>query len=93
MATLAVHDRKASDEAFEQFLPVISREAEDSRNYVRKSVNWALRQIRKRNKSLNAKAMETARKLQTSNSKTARWIVSDALRELESESVKKKLGL
>jgi 3-methyladenine DNA glycosylase AlkD len=79
MATLAVHDKKVSDGIFEQFLPLIVREAEDPRNYVKKAVNWALRQIGKRNKALNGKAINTAHELRGSNSKTALWIASDAL--------------
>ncbi len=91
MAVLAVHDKKADDEKFEKFLPVIKKEAVDSRNYVKKSVNWALRQIGKRNINLNVKAIETAKDIQKINSKPAKWIASDALRELKGEAVQERL--
>ena len=82
MAVLAVHDKRADDKTFLSFLPIIKREADDDRNYVKKSVNWALRQIGKRNRILTRAAIETARKIQLQNSKSARWIAADALREL-----------
>jgi len=88
MASLAIHDKKAGDAAFERFLSGIEREATDDRNFVRKAVNWALRQIGKRNTSLRQKAMEVALELQQAESKSARWIGSDALRELSSEAVR-----
>jgi 3-methyladenine DNA glycosylase AlkD len=91
MARLAVRDKKADDELFEGFLPIIIREAGDERNYVKKAVNWALRQIGKRNIKLNKKAIKTAKKIQKMDSKSARWIASDALRELEGEKVQKRL--
>lgn len=91
MAVLAVRDKKAGDEEFQQFLPAIKREAEDSRNYVKKGVNWALRQIGKRSLSLNAKAIQIAREIQERDSKSARWIASDAIRELTSEPVQERL--
>ena len=83
MACLAVHEKKSGDEAFENFLPIIIREATDDRNFVRKAVNWALRQIGKRNSRLRAKAMKVAEELSESDSKSARWIGKDALRELK----------
>ena len=82
MARLAVGNKKADDSQFERFLPIIKREATDDRNFVKKAVNWALRQIGKRNARLRQKAIETARELQQTDSKSARWIASDALREL-----------
>jgi len=91
MATLAVHDKKAADEDFLKFFPLMIREATDDRNFVKKAVNWALRQIGKRNLSLNKKAIKTAKKIKTIKSKAARWIATDAIRELESESVQKRL--
>jgi len=91
MAALSVHDKKASDREFEKFLPIIVREAKDERNFVRKAVNWALRQIGKRNRALNRKAILTAEKIRRIDSKSARWIAADALRELRSEAVRKKL--
>ena len=83
MACLAVHDKKSGDVAFEKFLPIIIREANDDRNFVCKAVNWALRQIGKRNGRLRAKAMKIAQELSESDSKSARWIGKDALRELK----------
>lgn len=92
MAALAVHDKKADDERFIKFLPVIERESEDERNFVRKAVNWALRQIGKRNKRLYKEAIKTAERIKKSDNKTARWIASDALREFSSETTKRILG-
>ena len=91
MARLAVSDKKAPDERFETFFPYIKREAGDNRNYVKKAVNWALRQIGKRNLKLNKEAIKTAEEVQLLDSKSARWIASDALRELKSEPVQKRL--
>lgn len=91
MAALAVHDKKADDEAFEPFFPLIEREAGDGRNFVKKAVNWALRQIGKRNQSLNARAIEVAKRIQQQSSASARWVASDALRELSSEAVRRRM--
>ena len=91
MARLAVSDKKADDNHFENFLPLIKREAADGRNFVKKSVNWALRQIGKRNLNLNKKAILTAKEIQQLDSKPARWIASDALRELTSDAIKNRL--
>ena len=91
MAGLTVADKTASDEALLRFLPIIKREAEDARNYVRKAVNWALRQIGKRNCRLNRAAIRTASEIHALGSPAARWIASDALRELRSPTVQKSL--
>jgi 3-methyladenine DNA glycosylase AlkD len=91
MATLAVHDKEAPDARFEKFLPLIVQHATDERNFVKKAVNWALRQIGKRNERLNRLAIRTARDLRRLDSKAARWIASDALRELTSERVQIRL--
>jgi len=91
MAGLASHDKNASDKEFEKVLPIIERESWDERNFVRKAVNWALRNIGKRNKALNKKTVETAKKILKQESKPARWIASGALRELESAAVQKRL--
>lgn len=91
MATLAVHDKTAEDADFLKFLPIIKREAKDNRNYVKKAVNWALRQIGKRNSELNKKAIDTATEIQKIDHKGARWIASDAIRELTSQSIQKNL--
>ncbi len=82
MAEYAVHNKKAGDEVFVSFLPVIQREACDGRNFVRKAVNWSLRQIGKRNACLRGEAIKTAGVLLEMDCKTARWIASDALRDL-----------
>ena len=92
MAWLAVHDKKVDDSKFEEFLTIIKKESTDERNYVRKAVNWALRNIGKRNTTMNKKAIEISREIQKIDSKTARWIASDAIRELTSEKVKQKLN-
>jgi len=92
MAYLAVHDKKAANETLAEFLPVIERHSDDDRNFVKKAVNWALRQIGKRNITLNQLAIETARRIQSQGSRSARWIAADALRELESPAVKTRLA-
>ena len=91
VASLAVHDRRLPDAAFEAFLPLIERQAWDDRTYVRKAVNWALRQIGKRNLHLNAAACASALRIQTQNTPSSRWIAADALRELQSPSVHARL--
>ena len=91
MAALSVHDKKAHDDKFLRFLPLIKRESSDERNYVMKAVNWALRQIGKRNLHLNRSAIAAARDIRKLDSTSARWIATDALRELTSENVQKKL--
>ena len=78
-------------ERFEALLPIIVREGGDNRNFVRKAVNWALRQIGKRNRALNAKAITAAEELRATNTKSGRWIAADALRELKSEAVQARL--
>ena len=83
MAQLAVHDKKTKDEFFLKFLEPIIRESSDPRNFVRKAVNWALRQIGKRNERLCKKAIEAAKKIQQKGDTSSRWIAADALRELE----------
>jgi 3-methyladenine DNA glycosylase AlkD len=82
---LTVHDKKAKDSYFIKFFPLIKKAATDERNFVKKAVNWALRQIGKRNKKLNVKAMKIAKEIQKINSKSAKWIASNALSELINE--------
>ena len=82
MAGMAVHRKELSDEIFLRFLPVIRREATDERNFVKKAVNWALRQIGKRNPRLLRAAIAEAKRIQKLDSRAARWIAADALREL-----------
>jgi 3-methyladenine DNA glycosylase AlkD len=91
MAGLAVADKAASDQAFLKFLPLIRREATDERNMVRKGVNWALRQIGKRNLRLNRAALKACREIHSLSTTAARWIASDARRELASEAVQRRL--
>jgi 3-methyladenine DNA glycosylase AlkD len=90
-AFLACHDKKAVDAEFQKYLEVIEREAWDDRNFVRKAVNWALRNIGKRNLALNRAAVASAERIAMQNSRAARWIAADALRELNSEAVQKRL--
>jgi 3-methyladenine DNA glycosylase AlkD len=91
IAALAVHDKKASDEQFVEYMPLIIEAASDERNFVKKGVNWALRQVGKRNKRLNALAIKTAEEIQRMATKSARWIAADSLRELRSDYVRVKL--
>ncbi len=91
MAGLAIHDKKAADKDLLQFLPVIRREAGDDRNYVRKAVNWALRQIGKRNLPCNKAAIATAGQIRADGTRSGRWIAADALRELKSGAVQARL--
>jgi 3-methyladenine DNA glycosylase AlkD len=91
MATLAVHDKQAPDSSFAKLLPIIEREAGDPRNFVRKAVSWALRQIGKRNTALNATAIASAERIRDSGPRSGRWVASDALRELQSEPVQRRL--
>jgi 3-methyladenine DNA glycosylase AlkD len=91
MAALSAHDKKAADVEFERLLPLIKRGSTDERNFVRKAVNWALRQIGKRNLTLNKKAIAAAKEIQKTDSKAARWIAADALRELKGEKVQARL--
>ncbi len=91
MASLAVHAKDAGADRFMKFLPAITRAATDERNFVRKAVNWALRQIGKRSRALHTAALRTARRIQHLESRSARWIAADALRELTSPAVQKRL--
>jgi 3-methyladenine DNA glycosylase AlkD len=91
MAVLAVHDKHLTDAAFRPFLSRIKAEAHDERNFVKKAVNWALRQIGKRNTRLHARALVLAQTLCRAKSSAARWVGHDALRELQSEKVKARL--
>jgi len=91
MAELAVHDKNAKDQVFLDFLPLIIDGASDKRNFVKKAVNWSLRQIGKRNLKLNKAAVSTALKIQKMESGSAKWVASDALRELKSPQVQKRL--
>jgi 3-methyladenine DNA glycosylase AlkD len=92
MAASAVHNKQTPDPQFAKFLPIIKRGASDERNFVKKAVNWALRQIGKRSPGLNAKAIAVAQAiLASAKTPGARWIASDALRELMSAKVQARL--
>jgi len=91
MARLAVTEKKTPDTAFLPFLPIIEREAYDGRNFVKKAVNWALRQIGKRSHAMNATAIEAAERIAQQQSTAARWVAADALRELWSEATRNRL--
>jgi len=91
LAFLILHDKKKGDEVFLKYLPIIKREAVDERNYVKKALNWALRHIGKRSQFLNKKAIKTAKEIKRMDSKAARWIATDAIRELTSEKVQERL--
>ncbi len=83
MACLAWHDRDAPPSRFTRFFTAVERESGDDRNFVKKAVSWALRQMGKRSPELRRKAIESARKLESRDARSARWIARDALRELE----------
>jgi len=91
LACLAVHDKKVTDEQFISFFPRIISESIDHRAYVKKAVNWSLRQIGKRNRYLNQEATQVARKISTINKTSAHWIAKDALRELQNETFKRRM--
>jgi 3-methyladenine DNA glycosylase AlkD len=92
MATLAVHDKCATDATFIGFFPLIEKYADDDRNFVKKAVNWALRQIGKRNAVLHPVAITCAKRLVARKEPCARWIGGDALKELTSSAVRKRVG-
>jgi len=85
MAEFAVHNKKAGNEVFIALLPVIEREAWDERNFVKKAINWALRQIGKRNQELRLVVIASANRILLQNTKAAKWIATDALKELSAK--------
>jgi 3-methyladenine DNA glycosylase AlkD len=87
MAAYGFADKESGNEVFEQFFPAIEREACDERIYVKKAVNWALRNIGKRNIDLNARAITVARRILANESKSAKWIARNAISELEKADV------
>ena len=93
IAWRAVHDKKSEDEIFLSYLPFIEEASDDYRNFVRKAVNWALRQIGKRSSSLHAPALALSKKLAESNDKSKRWIGKDAFKELDGEIIRRRLGV
>lgn len=93
IAMLAVHDKKAPNEKFLALFPIIEQYAFDNRNFVRKAVNWALRQIGKRHAILNLAAIACAKRIKEQNNKSGNWIANDALRELTSDAVQIRVSL
>lgn len=91
IAGLAVHDKNANDKKFEQVFPLIKKHSIDERNYVRKAVNWALRNIGKRNRTLNKRTIKLSKQILEIDSKASKWIARDALRELTSKKVQTRL--
>ena len=87
LSSYCMADKKSGNEMFQQFFPIIKRESHDNRIYVKKAVNWALRNIGKRNVDLNKLAIEVANDILKQDSKSAQWIAKDAIRQLEKESV------
>ena len=88
---MAIHDKEATDDKFIKLLPIIKKGAADERNFIKKADNWALRQIGKRNLKLNKESIKLAKEISKLDNKAARWISNDALRELQSEAVQKRL--
>jgi 3-methyladenine DNA glycosylase AlkD len=91
LAGLAVHDKKATNEDFERCALILKQCSTDDRNYVKKAVNWALRNIGKRNVTLNNKMIQLSKEIDQIDSRSARWIAKDALRELTSEKIQQRL--
>jgi 3-methyladenine DNA glycosylase AlkD len=91
IACLAWHNKEAADEKFIELFPMIKQGATDERNFVKKAVNWALRNIGKRNPNLNKAAIKAAKEIQQIDCKTAHWVASNALKELESKAVQRRL--
>jgi 3-methyladenine DNA glycosylase AlkD len=91
IAWLAVHDKKADDEKIALFLPLLENKSDDERNFIKKAVNWSLRQIGKRNLSLNKLAIETAERIKARETRSSRWIAADALSELKNEKIIERL--
>lgn len=87
LAYIAVHDKKRDDKDFLKFFPLIKKHSVDERNFVKKAVNWALRQIGKRSRYLNKEALKLAKEIHTLDSKSAKWIANDAIRELTNPKI------
>ncbi len=93
IVALRIHDKKAKDCDFEQFLPLLKQYATDERNFVKKAVNWAIRELGKRSAAHHPKMIALCHQLLETDSKAAKWTARDALRELEGEKVKERLGI
>jgi len=92
IAGLAWHDKQAVDQSFVDLFPILMKGADDDRNFVKKAVSWAIRNIGKRNPKLNRAAVKLAKDIQRMDSKAARWVAADAIRELQSEAVQRRLN-
>ena len=92
IAGLAWHDKQAVDQSFVDLFPILMKGADDDRNFVKKAVSWAIRNIGKRNPKLNRAAVKLAKEIQRMDSKAARWVAADAIRELQSEAVQRRLN-
>ncbi len=92
MACLAWHDKQAPDSKFRPFFKRIEAESGDGRNFVKKAVNWSLRQIGKRNLKLNKLAIISAKRIAELDSKAARWLAADAIKELTSQAIQSRLN-
>ncbi len=88
IAAFCMADKTSGNEVFEQFFPIIKRECTDERIYVKKAVNWALRNIGKRNIDLKSKAILVANEMSSIHSKAAKWIAHDAIKELTRDNVR-----
>lgn len=83
MARFAVGKKQISDQQLIDLFPILKSGATDERNFVKKAVNWALRQIGKRNRVLHPLVLKLCFEIQQTDSKAAKWIAKDAIRELE----------
>jgi 3-methyladenine DNA glycosylase AlkD len=92
IACVAWHDKNLPDEFFVKLFPIIKNGSTDNRNFVKKAVNWALRNMGKRNLKLNSAAIKAAREIHKLDFSSARWIAADAIRELESPAVRRRLN-
>jgi len=90
VAGLAWHDKQAVDLSFVDLFPILMKGADDDRNYVKKAVSWAIRNIGKRNRKLNRAAVKLAKDIQRMDSKAARWVAADAIRGLQSEAIQRR---
>ncbi len=91
MACLSIHDKKADDESIMQFFPALIEGASDERNFVKKAVNWAIRQIGKRNLNLHKQAIMLAEEIYLMDLPAAKWIANDALKELKNEKIMERI--
>jgi len=92
LASVALHDKKAPDAPFKRALRLVERGAADERNFVKKGVSWALRTIGERNRALHADAVKMATQLAASSDPSSRWVGKDALRQLATPAVQKRLA-